>query len=215
MVPEHELPAGDFSTWLENTGSGLLVDEAADVPCGSCNACCRASYFVDVEPDENEALARIPEDLLFAAPGRPDGYMVLGFGEDGCCPMLVNDRCSIYEARPRACRAYDCRVFAAGGIAVDERSRQAVAEQVLRWEFSYSTESGRDEHSAIRAAANFLQAHAEDFPEQGLDNSTQLALLAINVHQIFLGSEAGPGKTPGRLSDGETLATLRQKISAR
>ena len=88
----------------------------SDVPCGTCTACCTSSQFVHIEPDERDALAHIPAELLFPAPGRPRGHVLLGYDERGHCPMLVDGACSIYAHRPRTCRTYDCRVFAAAGV---------------------------------------------------------------------------------------------------
>src|SRR5437763_4457379 len=88
----------------------------AEVPCAGCTACCTSYQFVHIGPEETETLARIPAALLAPAPGRPSGHMVLGYDDRGQCPMLVDNQCSIYSHRPRTCRAYDCRVFAATGI---------------------------------------------------------------------------------------------------
>ena len=79
--------AGDFDAWLEAFGRALDRGEPMDVPCGDCNACCRSGQFVHVEADETDTLARIPEDLLFPAPGSP-GARVMGYDEAGRCPML-------------------------------------------------------------------------------------------------------------------------------
>ncbi|HJV08323.1 MAG TPA: YkgJ family cysteine cluster protein, partial [Acidimicrobiales bacterium] len=94
------LPAGRFSTWLAQLAGGDV-----DVPCGACTACCTSSQFVHIGPDESETLARIPPALLFPAPGLPKGHVVMGYDERGHCPMFVDGGCSIYEARPRTCRA--------------------------------------------------------------------------------------------------------------
>ena len=120
------IPAGEFSTWLELMEAALAGGES-DVPCGECNACCQSGHFIHVAADDVDALHHIPGELLFPAPGVDDGTMVMGYNEHGHCPMLIEGRCSIYEHRPRACRIYDCRVFAATGVASD---KPAVAEQV-------------------------------------------------------------------------------------
>jgi uncharacterized protein len=80
----HDVPAGRFSAWLGQIG--------ADVPCGTCTACCTSSQFVHIEPDEAETLARIPRALLFPAPGRPKGHVLMGYDERGHCPMFVDGR---------------------------------------------------------------------------------------------------------------------------
>ena len=152
-----------------------------DVPCGGCTACCTSSQFVHIGPDETDTLARIPPELLFPAPRAPAGHVVLGYDERGHRPMVVGDRCSIYEHRPRACRTYDCRVFAAAGLDPgDDPGKGAIARQVGRWRFS-------DEHGAVRAAAAFLQANRERLPAGSVpDNVTQLAALAVQVSEAFL-----------------------------
>jgi Fe-S-cluster containining protein len=145
------IDAGSFSEWLEQIRAAL--DDGADavVPCGACTACCTSSQFVHIDPDELDALAHIPVALRFPAPGLPDGHVVLGYDEHGRCPMLIEGACSIYEHRPRACRAYDCRVFAATGVEPDV-SQPAVAAQVRRWRFSHHTREDRVLQDEIRAA---------------------------------------------------------------
>ena len=146
-----DLPAGVFATWLTDMQGALRGERSADVPCGECTACCTSSQFVHIEPDETETLARIPPKLLFPAPWQPKGHMVLGYDERGHCPMLVDGRCSIYEHRPRTCRTYDCRVFAATGVAITKKP--AIARQVERWRFTFPTKVDRERYDAVRAAA--------------------------------------------------------------
>ncbi len=140
----------DFATWLATMRAALRGEHDADVPCNGCTACCRSAQFVHIEPDERETLARIPAELLFPAPLRPPGHVVLGYDDRGHCPMLVDDRCSIYEHRPRTCRMYDCRVFAATGV---DPEKPDIAERVREWQFTYTSEADRDAHEALRAAA--------------------------------------------------------------
>lgn len=180
------LPAGEFSWWLRSTLNAQTGDEGADVPCGGCNACCKASYFIHIRPDETEALARIPEALLFPAPGLPKGHVLMGYDEHGHCPMLVDNACSIYEQRPVTCRRFDCRIFPAAGISAHEADKALVANRARRWKFSYPTEADRDQHSAVRAASEFLRERAECFPNGVPNNSTQLAVLAIKAYEVFL-----------------------------
>ena len=135
------VPAGEFGTWLAGMQAALDGQADSDVPCGTCTACCRSSQFVHIEPDETATLALIPEELLFPAPGQPPGHRVMGYDQDGCCPMLVDDACSIYEARPRTCRVYDCRLFAALGRVND--ATPMIAARIRAWEFSYADEDTR------------------------------------------------------------------------
>lgn len=181
---EQDLPAGSFSEWLESTEKAESV--GADVPCGECNACCRSSYFIHIEADETDALDRIPDALLFDAPGMP-GHRVMGYNEQGHCPMLIDDRCSIYEHRPRTCRRYDCRVFPAVGIEPG-RDKPLVGKQSRRWKFAVPNQEDGELLDAARAAARFLIRPGASFQE-GLipSNATQLAMLSIKLRTLFVG----------------------------
>lgn len=108
-----ELPAGNFSDWLERTRNVLIDNSWMEVPCGDCCACCKSSYFIHIQPQETETMRQIPAELLFPAPGRPPGFKLMGYDQNGRCPMLINVKCSIYEYRPLTCRNYDCRVLTA------------------------------------------------------------------------------------------------------
>jgi Fe-S-cluster containining protein len=184
-VDDDEVPAGPFSSWLRATLDGLASGQGIDVPCGSCTACCRSAYFIHVAPDEVETLRRIPAALRFPAPGLPKGHVVMGYDERGHCPMLVDDRCSIYEHRPRTCRTYDCRVFAAAGVTVDDERQRAIADRVARWRFEHPDEADRTEHAAVRAAAAFLRSDRDGLGDAAPVNATQLAVLAVRISDLF------------------------------
>ena len=143
-------PAGRFGPWLDRMHAALTGDGEADVPCGGCTACCTSAQFVHVAPDEVDSLAVIPAELLAAAPGMPTGHVVIGYDERGHCPLLVDGRCSVYAHRPRACRTYDCRVFAATGVQPDQPQ---VAEIARRWHFDVATPDEQDRWDALHAAA--------------------------------------------------------------
>ena len=126
---ERDLAAGDFSSWVLEMQAALRGERGSDVPCGGCTACCTSSQFVPIGPDETETLAHIPAELLFPAPRLPRGHVLLGYDERGHCPMLIDGGCSIYEHRPRTCRTYDCRVFPAAGVEVDDREKGLLAQR--------------------------------------------------------------------------------------
>ena len=123
MSADGDLSAGDFSSWMIEIQGAIRGDHGSDVPCDGCTACCTSSQFIHVGPDESDTLAHIPTDLLFPAPGLPPGHVVLGYDERGHCPMLIDDKCSIYEHRPRTCRTYDCRIFPAAGLDLEDPTR--------------------------------------------------------------------------------------------
>lgn len=209
------LSAGSFSAWLRRVRTAQLDDEGIDVPCGGCDACCRSSYFIHIGPEETETLTHTPGELLFAAPGLAKGNVLLGYDKNGRCPMLGGDGCSIYEHRPATCRTYDCRVFAAAGIAAD---REPISQRVRGWVFSYPTDDDRREHAAVQAAARFLQEHGGCFPGGAVPSSpAQVALLAIKVYGVFLGHPVEPGGTGRACRDEEivrAVAHAREEFEA-
>jgi hypothetical protein len=163
------------------------------VPCGDCTACCTSSYFVHIEPDETDTLGHVPRGLLFPAPGLPDGHLVIGYDERGHCPMLVDGRCSIYEHRPRTCRRYDCRVFAATGLSPDDGGKELVIGRVRRWRFDLGTPDDEARLRAVRAAAAYLRDEPGCFPEgRAPISASRLSALAVQVHALFLDDPAPP-----------------------
>ncbi|HVE26812.1 MAG TPA: YkgJ family cysteine cluster protein [Sporichthya sp.] len=180
MGDETPLPAGSLSGWLGAMQASLRGEVDADVPCDGCTACCTSSQFVHIGPEETEALAAIPEELLFPAPRLPRGHVVLGYDEKGHCPMLVGGACSIYEHRPRTCRTYDCRIFPATGIVPDEDGKEAIAARALRWRFDVDGIDDAVTRDALQAAAQFVKRHR---PARG---ATEKAVLAIEVYDAFV-----------------------------
>lgn len=186
MTADEPLPAGDFGPWLDAMEGALAGDRPADVPCGTCTACCTSSQFVHIGPDEADTLAHVPDALRFPAPGLPAGHVLLGYDERGHCPMLVDGACSIYEHRPRACRTYDCRVFPAAGVE-PEADKPAIAARAGRWRFAHPAADDRARHDAVRAAAAYLRARAGDLPDEAAPRTaTQLAVMAVEAHRAFL-----------------------------
>lgn len=98
--------------------------------------------------------------------------------------MLISGRCTVYTDRPLACRTYDCRVYAATGIAPD---RDAIAEQVRRWTFGYLSRDDREQQAAVLAAVRFMRAHPECLQSDAARiQPVRLAVLAMAVHEAFL-----------------------------
>jgi Fe-S-cluster containining protein len=104
----------------------------------------------------------------------------MGYDEHGHCPMLVAGKCSIYEQRPRTCRSYDCRVFAASGLLFDDPGKSSINEQVSRWQFQLPEEIDQIELEAVRRATAFLEEQEPGF------SVTERTLAAIERHRQFL-----------------------------
>ena len=181
-----DLAAGDFSSWMSEMQLALDGEGDALVLCAGCTACCTSSQFIHIGPDETDTLAHVPAELLFPAPRLPHGHVLLGYDQRGHCPMLIDNQCSIYEHRPRTCRTYDCRIFPATGVSLDDDEKGLIARQARRWQFSFPTATDRSQRDAVRAAATFLRDHPGAASEAVPPNATQRAVLAIEVHDEFL-----------------------------
>jgi len=183
------LPAGDFSSWLIEVRESIEGAGTADVSCGTCVACCSSSQFVHIRPEERDALAHIPKALLFPAPRMPRGHVLMGYDEHGRCPMLRAEGCSIYEHRPRTCRTYDCRVFPAAGVLPDESDKVLIAERAERWQFALDGPTAIAAAAAVRATAVFLRDRRCELEDEAPNTTTQLAVAAVRVHDLFIDNE--------------------------
>ncbi len=204
------LDAGELAPWLERTRAVLAGEGDAEVPCGDCTACCSSAQFVAIEADEVDTLARVPSLVTVPAPGRP-GTVLLGYDAEGRCPMLGPTGCTIYEVRPRACRMFDCRVFAAAGLAPERPEAAAIGAQVRRWRFRTDDPASAGAATSVRAAAAHLVAEgiladggrAAVGGAPGDPPAVAVALAAVEVHELFLG---GAAPAPG-----EVTAALRRR----
>jgi Fe-S-cluster containining protein len=208
-------PAGDFSQWLRITEASLQTGNGgADVPCGACRGCCRSSMFIHIRPEETRTIQMIPRALLFPAPGLPKGHVLMGYDDKGQCPMLVDNQCSIYEDRPQTCRDYDCRVFAATGIAVDRQSQPEIAQRVRDWVFTYENEESRAEHAMVKEAAAFLKNNSDLFPPGSLPGyPVQLAALAVNIYGLFSRLRANSRNDVSGASDAAIAQAILNALS--
>ncbi len=202
--------AGDFRPWLEQTQRALAQALPVEVPCGSCNACCRSGYFIHVEPQEIEALRAIPEALLFPAPGLPAGHKLMGRSENGECPMLESGACSIYEHRPNTCRVYDCRVFAATGVMPTDAAQRDVVQRAKRWLFT-TDQAGAADLVALRETARFVFNH-RDLIDATIRPQTA-AQLVIFVLRVFDTYRAATTNDTGRLVNECERAFNRSRLT--
>ena len=158
--------------------------------------------FIHIKPEETQTIQRIPQELLFPAPGLPKGHVLMGYSDKGHCPMLVDNKCSIYEYRPQTCRSYDCRVFTATGVPVDQRTQAEIAHRVKAWVFNYENEESRKEHRIVKEAAAFLQKNRRLFPQGTLPtHPAQLAALAVRIYRLFSGTTTQRDRGASDMSD--------------
>ncbi len=181
------LDAGSLAEWVPAMQLAISGAKDADVPCGSCTACCTSSQFIHIAPDETATLRRIPKALLFPAPRLPVGHVVMGFTERGHCPMFVDSACSIYDDRPQTCRTYDCRIFTATGVDASEDGRDDIARRTREWEFTVDESKSSIVSGAMRATADFIRVQRPSIPsELAPTTATQLAVLAFELHELFI-----------------------------
>ena len=138
----------------------------------------------------------------------------MGYDDKGQCPMLVGNECSIYEHRPQTCRDYDCRVFAATGIPVDENVQSEIAQRVAKWVFNYDTEEDRAEHTMLRSAAAFLTNNSDLFPRGSLPSQPgPLAALAVRIYRAFAAITATGGSNAVAASDAAVAERIMTLLS--
>lgn len=192
-APTTTIPAGDFAGWLQQIRAALRGDAGSDVPCGDCVGCCTSSWFVPIRPNEKRTLALIPAASLKRTPGKPQSNWLLGYEPNGHCAMFLGGGCSIYAQRPQTCRDFDCRIFAAAGIAAGGDDKSAINQRVMNWAFAYPTDADRQAATAVRRAAKFLQEHAGLFPATFAPRSQMaIAVLAVKSYTVFLHDDSLP-----------------------
>lgn len=177
----------------------LRGEAAADVPCDGCVGCCVSSYPIPLRPDDRVALARVPDQHL-QLPVAPGALARMTPRDDGRCPMLEADLCSIYADRPRTCRDYDCRIYAAAGLEPDGH-RPVIQQRVREWRFDFAAARERAMAEAVHQAAQFIRDHAALFPATARAHSaTAVAVLAVQSWELFdTGGPAQSGMRPGEL----------------
>lgn len=89
---------------------GVLVTTdlpESDVPCGSCFDCCsKLSPYLT----EEEFLSGKYNYTFLKIDGFDKPIIAVPKAEHGGCMYLVNERCTIYNRRPKSCRQFDCRI---------------------------------------------------------------------------------------------------------
>lgn len=179
------IAAGSFGLWLAQARAALRGNGGMDVPCGDCVGCCTSSYSILLRPHD-AALDVVPVKFLSSVKGLAYPHAKMNPLANGHCPMFQEGKCSIYAQRPQTCLDYDCRVFAAAGIATGD-NRPVINQRIRQWHFIYESAADRQAHAAVQAAAAFISKHAAAFPQDWLPNNPSgMAVLAVKVYELFL-----------------------------
>lgn len=96
-----------------NLTSMTSDENIENVPCGSCTFCCeKLSPYLTTEEIASGlypiSLLQPSEEQISMNPNIGP-IVVLYRKREGGCGMFIDDKCSIYETRPIACRQFDCR----------------------------------------------------------------------------------------------------------
>jgi len=127
-------PTSIVHDWRRAMRDGVPVA----VPCNGCTSCCRSALLVRLTDAEAR---RLPHEVY-------EGRKVLPHrGRDCALFDAEQNRCSIYETRPIACREYDCRARWLAGFRNTERGRE-MNERLESWR----TEVHSDEDLGVIAA---------------------------------------------------------------
>lgn len=82
----------------------MLKTPVGDVPCGTCNACCRNTEVL-LTPEEAK------EYLCDVRTVKGDTGAFLKRQNNGNCIYLGAGGCSTYLKRPQVCQGFDCRLW--------------------------------------------------------------------------------------------------------
>jgi len=189
--PDHStrppVDAGDFRQWLEAMSASLRGGPGLDVPCGDCVGCCSAAWPIALRAADAKLVGQLPPDYLHEVPDAPVGIRYMGYRADGTCPMLLNARCTVYEHRPQTCRDFDCRLFAAAGLASAGPGKTPVDRRIGAWRFRYATREDEKTHRAIKATADFITGPGRTVATIRLPTSPiAIAGIALKAHRVFL-----------------------------
>lgn len=129
----------NFNQWSIDFIDNLMRGNNNDPQCGSCTACCNASKFIRVSKQETHTLSQIPECFKIESPF-DQGSFLIPFDDKGSCALFQNGQCKIYDARPLACRSFDCRIFAVTQINPENKVLQN-ALKLKDWRVEASKEN--------------------------------------------------------------------------
>lgn len=102
----------------------MSLGSSLEVPCAGCTLCCHKQDVPLVAGDDLTLRSRIIE-----IGGRK--FAALDRRPDGACVYLGPEGCTVYERRPKLCRAFDCREHQDLPRAERRRREKAMTEHDL------------------------------------------------------------------------------------
>lgn len=87
---------------IDNLCERITEEFASEISCkAGCSGCCRHLTLFAVEAASLiSAVKNLPDDLRSMLGGRMD------WAEDSACPLLIDECCAVYSARPVICRTH-------------------------------------------------------------------------------------------------------------
>lgn len=195
-APVETIDAGEFGAWLLAMTLTLQGHGDNAVPCGDCTGCCSAAWPVALREEDRDLLPLVPAAYLLTVDNAPPGVRYMGYRSDGTCPMLVEQRCTVYARRPQTCRDFDCRLFAAAGMPSAGAGKAMIDRRIRAWRFRYATPAAKAHHEAIMRTAQFITAQRGTAAGQLFPSSPiAIAGIAFKAHTVFLDPNEAPRST--------------------
>lgn len=118
----------------------------SDVPCNSCADCCSvlSPFLTDEEFRSGKYIY-----TFIRMDGCPEPVIAVPRAESGACVYLVNNRCSIYNRRPLACRQFDCRSEATSHPKIINHFQDYYTLKILGQELKIKLHTARELTSDI------------------------------------------------------------------
>jgi Fe-S-cluster containining protein len=157
---------------------------AMPVPCNGCTACCYQR--VNINP-ARESVDELSQHLDVV---RDEHGYFLRRRDDGACMHLGPEGCTVYAHRPRACRAFDCRIFALPGNGASFPISEDGKHTTPSWEFDI-----RSERDAVIRDAFLLGAAPWLFQRRRDDCNTVMAAVVAKFSHHAAIVEALRAKT--------------------
>lgn len=218
QISEWSKPCADGSAEMNESVLNMSrISAKAHIPfrCTGCGACCRhvrqsvplesldvfrlSKHLQDADTDiqsTDDFLAQYAEPVLLDECGYMM-YMLRVTGADDACVFLKNSRCTVHQAKPRACRLYP---FAAGPdekggweyLVSQEKSHhfKGASVHAKTWMNKYLTEEDRTflrlDYASVKPVAGLLRRIPESQLSAALMRFLYFKYSAFELDKPFL-----------------------------